>query len=196
MCRRFLQLSYGEGNWKAHIVATLNYSSWYSKHIRHAAKIKIEPGIKKEKETAKQSGFDESLGSLKHKKVKIDVFQQVIDMNMINVDDDTQPARSPILLKNPLSIDAISASSTATHSGTSTTAAELLLMPKPTVAKPSKKAKAGHTLNAKSLCKHKWITLNPNGTKDNFATYWAGLGPEGQSVFEKRICKQKAQLKK
>lgn len=43
MCERFPELSYGANNWKAHMVATENYSSWYGKHVGQTAKIKNEP---------------------------------------------------------------------------------------------------------------------------------------------------------
>ncbi|KAG6852240.1 hypothetical protein C0991_001711 [Blastosporella zonata] len=43
MCRQFPQLSYGENNWKCHMIATQNYSSWYSKHVGRATKVKSEP---------------------------------------------------------------------------------------------------------------------------------------------------------
>ncbi|KAG6835381.1 hypothetical protein H0H93_001988 [Arthromyces matolae] len=46
MCRRFPQLSYGENNWKCHMIATDNYSSWRSKHhLSRKAKhqVKEEP---------------------------------------------------------------------------------------------------------------------------------------------------------
>ncbi|KAG6843796.1 hypothetical protein H0H87_000330 [Tephrocybe sp. NHM501043] len=36
------KLSYGENNWKAHMIMTQNYSSWYSKHVTHNTKAKLE----------------------------------------------------------------------------------------------------------------------------------------------------------
>lgn len=43
LCRRFPQLSYGANNWKAHMIATENYPSWYNKHVGRPAKVKNEP---------------------------------------------------------------------------------------------------------------------------------------------------------
>ncbi|GLB40826.1 hypothetical protein LshimejAT787_0900410 [Lyophyllum shimeji] len=44
MCREFPQLSYGANNWKAHMIATDNYSSWYGKrHPGRSTKVKNEP---------------------------------------------------------------------------------------------------------------------------------------------------------
>lgn len=45
MCRRFPQLSYGANNWKAHMIATENYSSWYGKHVGRVVKVKDEPAV-------------------------------------------------------------------------------------------------------------------------------------------------------
>ncbi|KAG6914497.1 hypothetical protein DXG01_016920 [Tephrocybe rancida] len=42
MCQRYPELSYGENNWKAHQVATDNYSLWYGKYISRTLKIKEE----------------------------------------------------------------------------------------------------------------------------------------------------------
>jgi hypothetical protein len=43
MTRRFPELGYGTNNWKAHMLATDNYSSWYGKHTGRNAKVKSEP---------------------------------------------------------------------------------------------------------------------------------------------------------
>lgn len=43
MCERFPELSYGANNWKAHMIATENYSSWYGKHVGRSTKVKNEP---------------------------------------------------------------------------------------------------------------------------------------------------------
>lgn len=43
MTQRFPVLSYGASNWKAHMLATDNYSSWYGKSIGRKAKVKSEP---------------------------------------------------------------------------------------------------------------------------------------------------------
>ncbi|RDB17058.1 hypothetical protein Hypma_001775 [Hypsizygus marmoreus] len=43
MCERFPQLSYGANNWKAHMIATDNYPSWYGKHVGRTSKVKNEP---------------------------------------------------------------------------------------------------------------------------------------------------------
>ncbi|KAG6894320.1 hypothetical protein C0992_006607, partial [Termitomyces sp. T32_za158] len=42
MCRRFPELSWGENNWKAHMIATDNYSSWYAKHVGRTVQVKAE----------------------------------------------------------------------------------------------------------------------------------------------------------
>ncbi|KAG6855763.1 hypothetical protein H0H87_011165 [Tephrocybe sp. NHM501043] len=185
------------GNWKAHMITTLNYSSWYGKHIRHVMKIKMKPCIKKEsKESAKQSAVNKALGTIKHKKAKTDTSENMINKNMINVDDDAQLVQSPILVSCLLQYQAnhkdhihinfhdnglkfyghnfgfLKLHALSNHHRNTSNP---LPTPKLAVAKPSKKAKAGHALNAKSLCKHKWITSNPNGPEDNFAAYWAGI---------------------
>ncbi|KAG6855493.1 hypothetical protein H0H87_002053, partial [Tephrocybe sp. NHM501043] len=134
----------GEGcNWKAHMITTLNYSSWYGKHIGHVMEIKMEPCIKKElKESAKQSAVDEALGTIKHKKAKTNTSKNTINKNIIDLDDNAQLVQSLILLKNPLSHPQV------LHSPKSP---PQLLAPYPhpswSVTKPSKKAKAGHALN-------------------------------------------------
>ncbi|KAG6876753.1 hypothetical protein C0992_011883 [Termitomyces sp. T32_za158] len=46
MCQKFPELSYGANNWKAHMVATENYPSWYNNHIGHP-KVKNEATILK-----------------------------------------------------------------------------------------------------------------------------------------------------
>ncbi|KAF5371029.1 hypothetical protein D9615_010031 [Tricholomella constricta] len=40
MCRQFPLLSYGANNWKAHMIATENYPSWYSKHVGRSANVR------------------------------------------------------------------------------------------------------------------------------------------------------------
>jgi hypothetical protein len=43
MTQHFPVLLYGTSNWKAHMLATDNYSSWYGKHVGRKAKVKSEP---------------------------------------------------------------------------------------------------------------------------------------------------------
>jgi hypothetical protein len=43
MCHQYPQLALGADNWKAHMIATNNYSSWYLKHIGCNAKPKDKP---------------------------------------------------------------------------------------------------------------------------------------------------------
>jgi hypothetical protein len=43
MTQCFPVLSYGASNWKAHMLATDNYSSWYGKRVGRKAKVKSEP---------------------------------------------------------------------------------------------------------------------------------------------------------
>lgn len=43
MTKRFPELGYGANNWKAHMLATDNYPSWYGKHVGRNVKVKSEP---------------------------------------------------------------------------------------------------------------------------------------------------------
>ncbi|KAG6862910.1 hypothetical protein C0991_009535 [Blastosporella zonata] len=91
------------------MIATLNYSSWYGKHVGHPMKVKAEPSIKKETIPAKRS-VNNPVGPIKNKKAKIDknsINENTIEENTIAKNSiaaiDPPVLASPIILKNSLS---------------------------------------------------------------------------------------------
>lgn len=76
MCRKFPELSYGKDNWKAHMIATDSYPSWFSSHVGSIFKVKSEPPGTTCNRSLKRSPSPSPLTSTssherKHKKVKV-----------------------------------------------------------------------------------------------------------------------------
>ncbi|KAF8064107.1 hypothetical protein FPV67DRAFT_1698275 [Lyophyllum atratum] len=105
MCREFPQLSYGANNWKAHMIATDNYSSWYGKrHPGRSTKVKNEPvgtNIRPLKRSASSSPH-----ALDSKRKKLDMVDEPVALNPEEGDkhakETVMEGPSKVLLEDPI----------------------------------------------------------------------------------------------